>query len=292
MVRTRFRSDQGFDEDFLTEQEGAERFVFKDGYGTNDANVTLQDGYTLTIDGYAVRPLTVSVTSGNEVFSVGEIEFNDAYGFSIVDLGNTAVSGKKVRIDFGSAFNPIQIDGQSDLDASGEEPLEIIQGTGMLLTTNPGSSPKSLTISTTLTSGTFSPVVKLGTTTQTTSYNVSKYSKFGNVVTVSISLSFTKSGTGNLTMTGLPFTSDSTANFYQTLPLVTSIATSGDTYGSAPFGDELYGDQGTSGAATMTRLAPGSTTLTFLQQDTFTPTTEANLVSPVVLTITGSYFTN
>ena len=43
MIRTRINQEQTVDSDFLSEAEGAARFVFRDGYGTNN-NLVL-DGY-------------------------------------------------------------------------------------------------------------------------------------------------------------------------------------------------------------------------------------------------------
>lgn len=45
MIRTRFREGQVIDEDFLSEEEGSQRFIFKDGYGDNNTNLIIQDGY-------------------------------------------------------------------------------------------------------------------------------------------------------------------------------------------------------------------------------------------------------
>lgn len=72
--------------------------------------------------------------------NISEIEFNDAYGFHVVDelLG-------KVRIDFASAWNPIYIDGYLPLAAQGEEPIKFIAGTNMSLVVDHSSDPKSIT---------------------------------------------------------------------------------------------------------------------------------------------------
>jgi hypothetical protein len=54
--------------------------------------------------------------------------------------------------------------------------------------------------------GTWTPVIKLGTTTQTVTSSSGRYTKIGRQVTVYAEIyGITKSGTGNLTVTGLPF---------------------------------------------------------------------------------------
>lgn len=78
------------------------------------------------------------------VTQVDKIRFNPSSGFSITDDGNNDVT-----INLGSSFNPIQVDGESDLEATGEEALEIEAGTGIEITTNAGATPQKLTISST-----------------------------------------------------------------------------------------------------------------------------------------------
>ena len=71
--------------------------------------------------------------------------------------------------------------------------------------------------------GTWTPVVKLGTNTQTIGGVVGKYTKIGNSVTVNMRwyVSVALSGNGNLSIEGLPFTSGSEANNYIAAPVVT-----------------------------------------------------------------------
>ena len=56
--------------------------------------------------------------------------------------------------------------------------------------------------------GTFTPVLKLGATTQSLSGSTkANYTKIGNIVYVTAEVYFTKSGTGDFNVSGLPFTS-------------------------------------------------------------------------------------
>jgi hypothetical protein len=62
--------------------------------------------------------------------------------------------------------------------------------------------------------GTWTPVVKVGTTTNTASVNRGVYTKIGRVVYIQTTITgITKSGTGNVTIEGLPFTVGATSTF-------------------------------------------------------------------------------
>lgn len=327
MVRTRVREDQAVDVDFLTEQEGSERFIFRQGQGTNDTNVILEptyymeadrfhiDGYTRFVDlvsdptdslpanslylynkaGFIYTrnsagdtkelgvALTVSETVGATTVSrVTEIEFNDSYGFNVVNEG----SGK-VRIDFGSSWNPLQVSGQSDLDASGEEALEIIAGSNMTITTNTGSSPKSITFNSTgASTGSISPIVKIGNTTQTLNYGVGSYSKFGNAVSIAISVSFSKTGSGDISIEGLPYTSNTTANLEQVLS-THAVGLAGGVF----YGGPLYGSGG-GGEFLQANLAANSAVLYFKTFDSSANATDTVLDTSTTLHITGTYLTS
>ena len=75
----------------------------------------------------------VANPGGNVNVSVGDvsnIQFNNGSGFNVIDEGSGSV-----LIDLGSNFNPWYVDGQQTLKASGEEPIEIIAGPGIAITT-------------------------------------------------------------------------------------------------------------------------------------------------------------
>ena len=155
---------------------------------TTDGNGTLSFS---TVSGGS-GSLTVSEISGsttsNEVTSVTALRFDNTTGFNVTDLG----SGE-VEISLGSSFKTLQVSGQSDLVAVGEDTLELIAGTGISITTNTSSTPKALTITATgssvaqvLNNGDFSDntsAVELTTTTAnqtldsfaTADYRTAKY---------------------------------------------------------------------------------------------------------------------
>jgi hypothetical protein len=65
--------------------------------------------------------------------------------------------------------------------------------------------------------GTWTPVVKVGTTTNTSVSPIGRYTKIGNIVYIQATITtITKNGAGNLTIQGLPFTVGSGASFGDT----------------------------------------------------------------------------
>jgi hypothetical protein len=88
--------------------------------------------------------LTVKDTLTNSFSGISTLEFNSSSGFEILNP-----STGLARINMNSTFNPISVLGQSSLDATGEEELEIVAGSGISITTNTTSTPKKLTISST-----------------------------------------------------------------------------------------------------------------------------------------------
>ncbi len=84
------------------------------------------------------------VPSDTIVMGVNRINFDNAKGFDVIDNASGVVT-----IDFNSSFNPIQVAGQPTLTASGEEPLEIVAGTNITITTSAVASPKRIVINST-----------------------------------------------------------------------------------------------------------------------------------------------
>ena len=90
-------------------------------------------------DGSSLGGLTVKNLEGigggpkvPEVVNVNTITFDANSGFNITDEGNG-----EVFVDLGSTFNPWYVDGQPTLKADGEEPLKIVAGNGINITTVP-----------------------------------------------------------------------------------------------------------------------------------------------------------
>jgi len=140
--------------------------VALDVNGTIKATSFSGDGSLLTGIGIG---LTVSTrngfagvnSTGDEVSNITAIRFDSNSGFAVTDLG----SGE-VFVNFGSAFNPWTISGQDQLDATGEEELEIIAGTGIEITTDITSTPKSITFTNTSTSTGYANTAGISTVSQ------------------------------------------------------------------------------------------------------------------------------
>ena len=76
------------------------------------------------------------------VANVSTINFDNYTGFNVTDEGSGSV-----KVALGSGFKTIQVDGESDLVAVGEDTLKVEAGNGISLTTNAGVDPKALNIS-------------------------------------------------------------------------------------------------------------------------------------------------
>ncbi len=81
---------------------------------------------------------SVEVTVSN----ISTINFDNYTGFNVTDQGSGAV-----KVSLGSGFKTIQVDGQDDIIAVGEDTLEVEAGNGITITTNVASNPKALNIS-------------------------------------------------------------------------------------------------------------------------------------------------
>ena len=75
------------------------------------------------------------------VNNVSTINFDNVTGFNVSDQGSGSV-----KVALGSGYKTIQVSGQSDLVAVGEDTLEVVAGGGIDLTTNASANPKALTI--------------------------------------------------------------------------------------------------------------------------------------------------
>jgi uncharacterized membrane protein len=83
------------------------------------------------------------------VSNVSTLSFDTDSGFEVQDLGNGSL---EAFIKLNSTFNPWHVQGQTTLDATGEEPVEFVEGSGMRITTDATSDPKRIIFSVTGTS--------------------------------------------------------------------------------------------------------------------------------------------
>ena len=110
--------------------------------GNITGNYILGNGSQLT----GIAKLNISqsnITGGNITNSISNIttlRFDTDTGFIVTDLG----SGNAV-ISLGSTFKTWEVTGQPSLVAVGEDEVQFIAGTGMTITTNNSSIPKSIT---------------------------------------------------------------------------------------------------------------------------------------------------
>lgn len=92
--------------------------------------------------------LTVSLidatnTVSNPLSNITAIRFDTDSGFDITDLGSGAV-----KVGMNSTFKTWKVAGQDDLVANGLDTVEFVAGSGLLITTDPLSDPKSITFKT------------------------------------------------------------------------------------------------------------------------------------------------
>lgn len=98
-----------------------------------------------------VSPLKVKEVVGNggqinnETDNVKEIQFDNSTGFHVTDNGEGTVF-----VELGSSFADIFVEGQTTLEAAGEDKIEFIAGNGIQIattTTHTGSAQKAITFS-------------------------------------------------------------------------------------------------------------------------------------------------
>ena len=75
------------------------------------------------------------------ISNVSTLSFDTMSGFVVEDLGN---GQQEAFIKINSTFNPWHVDGQQTLDATGEEPVEFVAGSGISITTDETASPKQI----------------------------------------------------------------------------------------------------------------------------------------------------
>ena len=88
-----------------------------------------------------VRQVDSADNADVTVSNVSTINFDNVTGFNVSDQGSGSV-----KVALGSGYKTIQVNGQTDLVAVGEDTLEVVAGGGIDLTTNASSNPKALSI--------------------------------------------------------------------------------------------------------------------------------------------------
>ena len=110
--------------------------------GSNGEALTTNGSGTLSWSSVG-SSLTVREVDGNpSISNVSVIEFDQSTGLNVTDQGSNVA-----RVSLGSHWKNLVVSGQTTLTPTGEEPLELIAGTGMTITTNSSSNPKSITFS-------------------------------------------------------------------------------------------------------------------------------------------------
>jgi hypothetical protein len=107
--------------------------------------VLFSGSYTDLTNKPAIPSMTVSLinssnTVSNSLTNITAIRFDTDSGFDITDLGSGAV-----KVGMNSTFKYWKVDGQDDLVATGLDTIQLVAGSGLVITTNPLSDPKSIT---------------------------------------------------------------------------------------------------------------------------------------------------
>lgn len=96
-----------------------------------------------TIPSMTVSLINSANTISSPLANITAIRFDTDSGFDITDLGSGAV-----KVGMNSTFKTWKVDGQSDLIAIGLDTIEFNAGSGIAITTNALSNPKSITFNT------------------------------------------------------------------------------------------------------------------------------------------------
>ena len=101
------------------------------GGGGGDASLTIQQR---SRDDLSAPPT-------GTIENISTLSFDTESGFEVQDLGNGSL---EAFIKMNSTFNPWQVDGETTLQATGEEPVEFVGGPGVTITTNATTDPKQI----------------------------------------------------------------------------------------------------------------------------------------------------
>jgi hypothetical protein len=87
----------------------------------------------------------LSAAPTNVTENVTSISFDTSSGFEVQDLGNGSL---EAFVQMNSTFNPWHVDGETTLQATGEEPVEFVGTAGITITTDATADPKQIIFST------------------------------------------------------------------------------------------------------------------------------------------------
>lgn len=107
---------------------------------TNVSAFTNDAGYLTSAPSMTVSLIDSENTVSSPLTNITAIRFDTDSGFDITDLGSGAV-----KVGMNSTFKYWRVDGQSDLVAIGLDTIRLVAGSGLAITTNPLSDPKSIT---------------------------------------------------------------------------------------------------------------------------------------------------
>lgn len=119
----------------------------KGGVKIDGSTIKIVNGViSADLSGVVANPLSVSVIDAANVVSgtinnITAIRFDTEAGFDITDLGDGAV-----KVGMNSTFKYWKVDGQQDLVANGLDTIQFVAGSGIKITTDINSDPKSIKI--------------------------------------------------------------------------------------------------------------------------------------------------
>jgi len=119
----------------------------KGGVKIDGSTIKIVNGViSADLSGVVANPLSVSVIDAANVVcgtinNITAIRFDTEAGFDITDLGDGAV-----KVGMNSTFKYWQVDGQQDLVANGLDTIRFVAGSGIKITTDINSDPKSIKI--------------------------------------------------------------------------------------------------------------------------------------------------